>query len=516
MGLWTSIIAGFLVSFLGGSRVQVGGAAGAFIPLVYAIVTDYGLSGLMAATMLSGVLLFVMGVTRMGQLIRFIPVAVVTGFTSGIAVVIFMTQIKDFLGLAITNLPPGFFSQVKTLFSSFSLIHGETLLLSLAALVFLLGYNRMAGMARFAVLRRVPGPLVMLTLTTLVTVFFDLPHHGVETIGSRFGGIAEGLPPMALPSFPPDVLGKLIAPSIAMALLCAIESLLSARVTDSMIDDKHDPDQELMAQGIANVVSPIFGGFVATGAIARSATNVRSGGRTPVAGIVHATVLLLIALAFAPLASHIPLCALSVIVMVVAVNMFEVEGFRKLRTFSNNYRIVMLSTFCMTVLFGITIAVEVGMVISCLLFIYRISGLTRLERVPLAKGSFALWNEEDQPRVAIWRLYGALFFGAAGKIETLLEPDAGKPDILMLDMQSLIQLDSSGLDALENLYSKLTQRGAALFITGLHGQPKETLERVGFLDTLGAAHLFPHLIAALHAAEKRLSGESSAPVAPTS
>jgi SulP family sulfate permease len=300
-GIWTAIVAGFMISALGGSRVQIGGPTGAFIPIIYGIVVDYGVQNLLVATMLAGAMLVAMGVFRIGNLIRFIPKTVVIGFTNGIAVVIFLAQIKDFLGLQIDHMPGEFFGKVKALVTHLDTIDLPTVALSVASLVVLLSWNRLAR--RFPPSRRLPGPLGVLVLATAANAILQLP---VETIGSRFNGIPQELPAFALPELSLATLGKLISPALTIALLGAIESLLSARVADAAIDDRHDPNQELIAQGLANLVAPLFGGFAATGAIARTATNVRTGGRTPVAGIVHALVLLAVVLVFAPSPATFP------------------------------------------------------------------------------------------------------------------------------------------------------------------------------------------------------------------
>ena len=483
-GIWTAIVAGFLISALGGSRVQIGGPTGAFIPIIYGIVALYGFENLLIASMLAGCLLLAMGVFRLGQLIRFIPVSVVIGFTNGIAVVIFMAQIKDFLGLRIAEMPPEFFGKIKTLAANIHLVHPPTLALSLASLAFLLVYNRLAKSETFALLRRAPGPLAVLVVATAACSFFDLP---VETIGSRFGGIPQGLPQLALPSLTPEVLGRLIPPAITIALLGAIESLLSARVADGSIDDRHDPNQELIAQGIANLAAPLFGGFAATGAIARTATNIRAGGRTPVAGMVHALVLLAMVLALAPLAARIPLATLSAIVVLVAINMGEWHEFRELQRFSHHYRAILLSTFFLTVIFDLTIAVEIGMVLACLFFIYRMSELTRIEPLPLhgLNRDPGLHHADGRLRIAAWRLYGSLFFGAVNKLDVLLDPKAGHPEVVILDMQHLIQLDTTGLEGLEELHHQLQKRGTQLILCGLQSQPGSLLYRAGFIDRLG-------------------------------
>ena len=493
-GIWTAIIAGLIISALGGSRVQIGGPTGAFIPIVYGIVAIHGFANLMGATILAGIFLLAMGLARMGQLIRFIPVTVVIGFTNGIAVVIFLAQIKDFFGLQIDNLPAEFFHRIKTLAAYAHTVDLPTLALASACFAFLLSYNWLAQ--RISLLRRAPGPLVVLIVGTLVSFLFDLP---VETIGSRFNGIPQELPDFGLPALSIHDLGKLISPAITIALLGAIESLLSARVADSQIDDRHDPNQELIAQGLANIAAPLFGGFAATGAIARTTTNVKTGGRTPIAGIIHAVVLLGIVLILAPLASYVPLATLSAIVMVVAINMGEWHQFLELRRYSYNYRIILLATFFVTVLFDLTIAVELGMVLASLFFIYRMSELTRIERLPLTE-------EADEPaflypdgtmRVAAWQMFGSLFFGAVNKLEELLDPREGHPEVVILDMTRLIQLDTTGHEGLENLRDKLSKRGCTLLVCGLNSQPGSLLYRSGFIDHLGDDNVSADLSEAL-------------------
>jgi len=496
-GIWTAIVAGFLTSLLGGSRVQIGGPTGAFIPIVYGIVAIHGFNNLLGATMLAGVFLLAMGLARMGQLIRFIPVTVVIGFTNGIAVVIFLAQIKDFFGLRIDNLPAEFFHRIKTLAAYAHTVDLPTLALSTACFIFLLSYNWLAQ--RLAPLRRAPGPLVVLIAGTLVSFLFELP---VETIGSRFGGIPQELPGFGLPELSIHDFGKLISPAITIALLGAIESLLSARVSDSQIDDRHDPNQELIAQGLANIAAPLFGGFAATGAIARTSTNVKSGGRTPFAGMIHALTLLGIVLIAAPLASYVPLAALSAIVMVVAINMGEWHEFKKLQRFSYNYRIILLATFFVTVLFDLTIAVELGMVLASLFFIYRMSELTRVERRPLREEASEpqFLYPDGTMRVAAWQLFGSLFFGAVNKLEVLLDPAAGHPEVVILDMTQLIQLDTTGLEGLENLLDKLKKRGCTLLVCGLNSQPGSLLYRSGFIDHLGDDNVCADLSVALQRA----------------
>jgi SulP family sulfate permease len=481
-GIWTAIIAGLITAALGGSRVQIGGPTGAFIPIIYGIVAVHGYANLLGATMLAGVFLLAMGIARLGQVIRFIPVTVVIGFTNGIAVVIFLAQIKDFFGLKIDNLPAEFFLRIKTLAANAHTLDLPTLALASACFVFLLFYNRLAS--RFPLLRRAPGPLVVLLAGTLISFIFSLP---VETIGSRFNGIPQEFPPIGIPDLAISDFGKLISPAITIALLGAIESLLSARVADSQIDDRHDPNQELIAQGLSNIAAPLFGGFAATGAIARTSTNVKTGGRTPVAGIIHALVLLGIVLVAAPLASYVPLATLSAIVMVVALNMGEWHEFKNLFRFSVSYQTVLLTTFFLTVIFDLTVAVELGMVLASLFFIYRMSELTRIERRPLHEAAEEpkFFYPDGTMRVAAWQLFGSLFFGAVNKLDALLDPDAGHPEVVILDMRQLIQLDNTGLEGLETLLDKLKKRGCTLLLCGLNAQPSQLLYRSGFIDHMG-------------------------------
>ena len=503
-GIWTAIVAGFLIALLGGSKVQIGGPTGAFIPIIYAIVADLGVQNLLIATMMSGVLLFAMGALRLGNMIRFIPLSVVIGFTNGIAVVIFISQIKDFLGLKIDNLPGEFFAKMGALIEALPTLDLPTVAVAVISLAILVAWNRQAVRTRW--MRRLPGPLAVLIVMTAVNALAALP---VDTIGSRFGGIPQQIPAFGLPELSLSALGKLIAPAITIALLGAIESLLSARVADSQIDDRHDPNQELMAQGIANVAAPLFGGFAATGAIARTATNIRTGGRTPVAGIIHAGVLLAIVLALAPLASHIPLATLSAIVVMVSINMGEWHAFapRELARYSLQYRTILLGTFRVTVVFDLTLAGEIGMVLASLFFMYRMSDLTRIERIALPEldGAETQLREDGTPRILAYKLSGSLFFGAANKLENLLLMQDGHPDVVILDMDRVISLDTTGLDILQTLHRNLHKRGAHMILCRLGSQPGSIVFRSGFLNRLGDDNVTATLEEALQRA-RQLSG----------
>lgn len=482
-GIFTAIIAGFLISALGGSPIQIGGPAGAFIVVVYGIIARYGLANLLIATIFAGVLLFAMGAFRLGSLIRYIPVPIVIGFTNAIAVLIALSQLKDLFGLKTGKMPGDFFGQIWALTKSAHTADWRTCALSVASLVIVFGWtailkttdNRQGPAFRF--LRAIPGPVIVLIFGTAMVGAFGL--H-VETIGTRFGGIPEGLPHFTLPTFSWELVKQLFPPTLTIALLSAIESLLCARVADNIIGDRHDPNQELMAQGIANIITPFFGGIPATGTIARTVTNIRSGATSPVAGMIHALVLLIIVLAAAPLAKNVPLASLGAILLFVAYNMGEWHEFERLKRFQSRYRILLLSTFLLTVVVDLTVAVEVGLVLACLFFIYRISNLTRVERI-VADGSGQALPEG----VAAYSIFGLLFFGAVDKIEQLIDARSLPKHAMILELYQLIKIDETGLDALETVYETLRRAGICLILCGVGGQPLELMESTGFLERIG-------------------------------
>lgn len=508
-GLWTAIIGGFLVALLGGSNVQIGGPAGAFIVIVYGIVERYGVANLLISTACAGVLLFALGLFKLGSLVRFVPVSIVIGFTNGIAVLIALSQLKDWLGLAVEKMPGNFFSQVHTLALHIGSVNPYALGLGLACLVGVFVWPRLflhgspvlrladgLSVHRFA---RIPAPVVALVTLTVLARWFDMP---VETIGSKFGGIPQQPPSFALPDFSWETARLLVTPTITIALLGAIESLLCARVADQLATDpsyrKHDPNQELMAQGVANFVVPFFGGMPVTGTIARTVTNLRAGATSPVAGIVHAGVLALIVLVAAPLALHIPLAVLAGILLFVAWNMGEWKEFIRLRHFSNHYRLLLLGTFFLTVVFDLTVAVEVGLMLSCVLFVRRMGELFRAEPV-LAEGlvdaavratadtSASAPESITRPR-RVWRLHGALFFGAAAKIDPIVAAIEAGPEALelWLDLRDLFALDTTGLEGLEQILKAVGQRGGRLHILHAQAQPQSLLQRSGFNAHLAA------------------------------
>ena len=499
-GLFTAIIAGFLISLLGGSKVQIGGPAGAFIVIVYGILERYGLANLILATAMSGALLFLMGVFRLGTLIRFIPVSVVIGFTNGIAVLIMLSQIKDFLGLKITAMPADFFGMLGALQAHMHTTNLAALLVALGSLSLLIGWMRLGRRlekTRYQWLSALPGSIIALLFATLASAGLSLP---VETIGSKFGGIPANLPHLQWPEFSWDSARFLFMPTMTLALLGAIESLLCARIADSLTQDRHNPNQELMAQGIANFVTPFFGGMPATGTIARTVTNIKSGGRSPIAGMVHALTLLAVVLVAAPLASHIPLAALAAILMFVAWNMGEWREFLHLRQYRLPYRITLLAVFFLTVVFDLTVAVEVGLIAACLTFIYRISSLSRSEAVSRLDHP-SLAGHESQ--VQAWRLYGALFFGAVKLVEDI--EDRLDTPVLVLDLKNLIYVDSSGADALMNLIHTCRKKNVTLMVCGLMHQPLDIARRSGLLQHL-EGRLEPDLAAGLARAIAQASG----------
>ncbi|WP_353237442.1 SulP family inorganic anion transporter [Limnohabitans sp.] len=481
-GLWTAIIAGFLISALGGTSVQIGGPAGAFIVIVYGIVERYGLANLLISTVSAGVLLFLLGWLRLGSWVRFVPVSVVIGFTNGIAVLIGLSQLRDAMGLQVEKMPADFFSQIGTLSGAIGSFNPYAFGLAMLSVLGLFFWPRLwavdsqfrrqidgiQGISALQATSRVPAPVIALVSLTLLAWALSLP---VDTIGSRFGGIPQGLPVLVWPAFSWETAKLLVVPTLTIALLGAIESLLCARVADQLSDTpKHDPNQELMAQGIANTVVPFFGGMPATGTIARTVTNIRSGAVSPIAGIVHAATLAAVVLLAAPLAMHIPLAVLAGVLLFVAWNMGEWREFARLKQFSNHYRLMMVSTFVMTIVFDLTVALELGLAMAFVLFVRRQSQL------------FSADIDSHTETSVEARLFGALFFGAVAKLDPLqrLADTAATGLVMRLDVRQMISLDTTGLDALEQLQRSLSKRQGRLVLLGLNAQPRSLLERSGF------------------------------------
>ncbi|MEN9793556.1 MAG: hypothetical protein RJA17_96 [Pseudomonadota bacterium] len=526
-GLITAIIAGFLISALGGSSVQIGGPAGAFIVVVYAIVERYGIPNLLIATACAGLLMILMGLLRMGNLIRLVPISVVMGFTSGIAVLIALSQIKAFLGLDGPALPAEFFSKMQALAQALPTADPLTFGLGLACLAVILlwpkSYNPQPTMVG-RIVSRLPGTLMAIVGSTLLVAALGLP---TETVGSAFGEIPRGLPAPSLPDFNWSTVQFLFAPILTIALLGAVESLLCARVADGLAKERHDPNQELMAQGAANIVSPLFGGFCATGTVARTVTNIRSGAKTPVSGMVHALVLLAIVLGAAPLAEQIPLVALAAVALVVAYNMGEWRAFKEMKAYSLAYRATLLSTFVLTIVVDITVAVEVGLVMACAVFIYRMSQITRVEVVGETELQRLGVLEADEASVGevpahngqgkgldgieVRRLTGVLFFGAVSRLEHLLDPKLPLEPIQVFDLSSLLSVDSSGLDALKHLDAHLAGRGVTMRLACVRPEVLATMTRLGFVQSFGQYRMFETLAAGIagHAEEAALEGTLS-------
>ncbi len=499
-GIYTAIIAGFLISLLGGCRVQIGGPAGAFIVIIYGIIANYGLGNLLLATIGSGVILFLMGLFKLGSFIRFIPVSIVIGFTNGIAVLIGLSQVKDFLGLTIEKMPADFFHQIEALAAHISTFNpwafGLALVSFLVVKFWPKGYA-MGGAAWKRWLAHLPGTVVVLAGSTIAVTAFNLP---VETIGTKFGGIPQKLPELMLPEFSWGALKNLIGPMITIALLGAIESLLCARVADAMTDDRHDPNQELMGQGIANFIVPFFGGIPATGTIARTVTNIKSGAASPVAGLVHALTLLVVILAAAPLASNIPLAALAAILMFVAWNMGNWKEFLRLRHMTMSYKATLVTTFILTVVFDLTVAVEVGLIVSSIFFIYRMNTLTRVVPQTLS------FNMPEG--VECWKLTGALFFGSVSKLESVTDPkritarDAAK--VVILDFTDLLNIDNSAMDILAGFIRALRRRNHELIVVGASGHPLAQLQRTGIAESLDK-NMVPDMAFAEHRARELMT-----------
>ncbi|MFI5318550.1 MAG: SulP family inorganic anion transporter [Myxococcota bacterium] len=500
-GLATAIIAGFLISALGGSRVQIGGPTGAFVVIVYGVVQRHGVDGLALATLIAGVLLLVMGLARLGTVIQFVPFPVTVGFTAGIALIIATGQIRDVLGLDITKLPAEFTGQIAAY-----LDHAGSLSLSAAAI----GIGTTGLVAVWPrILPRVPGSLVAIVLSTLAVQLLDL---NVETIGDRFGAIPSSLPAPSIPTFTWADVRAVFPDAISIALLGAIESLLSAVVADGMIGTRHRSNMELVAQGVANLAAPLFGGIPATGAIARTATAVKSGARTPIAGMVHALTLLAILYFLGNLAGMIPLATLGGILLVVAWNMSELHVVRSLLKAPRSDVLVMTTTFALTVAIDLTVAIQAGMVLAAFLFMRRmaeISEVGALRRMASEEGRAddpeALARLDVPPGVELFELYGTLFFGAVAKFKDAVRQMERRPRVMILRMRDVVVVDASGLRALEDLLAQTKRDGTVLLLSGVHAQPLVAIERSGLLAKVGEDNALPDIESALARAREILA-----------
>ncbi len=493
-GLYCAIVAGFLISALGGSTTQIGGPTGAFVVVVYGIVQRYGMDGLFMCTLMAGVLLVILGATGLGTAVKYIPRPVVVGFTNGIAVIIASTQIKDFFGLQVDKVPGEFLARIEVLARAYRTFSPLATGLAVSALVLILLFMRYV--------KRVPGYIVALFVGTAAVILLKLP---VETIGTRFGGIPSGFPGIKIPQFRADLLRPLISPAITVAMLGAIESLMSAVVSDRLSGTKHNPNVELVGQGIANIMSPLFGGLPATGAIARTATNIRSGAKTPVSGMIHALTLLCIILFAAPLARFIPLSVLAAILFVVSYNMGEWGEIPELLKLSPLDIGVWLITFALTVFADLTVAVEAGMILAALVYIRKVTSTTTVAQVTdeyLREGHVhILQHKEIPPYVTIFRIHGPFLFGATDKIDEVIERIPELPAIIVLRLRNMTAIDATGLQALENLSDAVHASGRGLILCGAREQPAKLMHQSEFEEHVGAGNISPSIAVALERAK---------------
>ena len=484
-GLYTAIVAGFIISLLSGSRVQVGGPTGAFVVIIYGIIQKFGYEGLATATIIAGLLLIIMGFARLGSIIKFIPYPVTIGFTSGIALIIFTTQIKDFFGLKIDDLPAEFIGKIHAYFFNFHSINFYSLFIGILTLAIIIFWPKITY--------KIPGSFAAILITTLIVVFLKIP---VETIGTKFGSVPNMFPLPKIPIFNIDLIVKVFPSAITIAILAGIESLLSCVVADGMTGGRHRSNMELVAQGAANIFSVIFGGIPATGAIARTATNIKNGGKTPFAGIIHAVTLFLIMILFSRWTSYIPMATLAGILIVVAVNMSEYHIFIKLFKSPKSDILVLLTTFLLTILLDLTIAIQVGIVMAAFLFMYRMSNVTEAKYITDSlteeeefDDPYAISKREVPPGVEIFEIYGPFFFGAVDKFKDSLMLIEKFPKILILRMRHVYAIDATGLRALEDVVNKSLSNGIIIILSGVRTQPLLTIQKALLFDKIGSENI---------------------------
>jgi len=498
-GIYCAIVTGFLISALGGSKMQIGGPTGAFVVVVAGIVAVHGVDGLFMCTVMAGVLLVIMGVTGLGTGVKFIPRPVVIGFTNGIAVLIASTQIKDFFGLHLDKVPGVFWLRMEALAGNFHTLSFEATALAVFTVLTLIICRGLSS--------RIPGPIVALLLATSAVYFFRLP---VETIGTRFGGIPSGLPHWQIPHFRTDLIHGLLGPAFTVAMLGAIESLMSAVVSDRMSNDRHNPNVELIGQGVANIFSPMFGGLPATGAIARTATNIRSGAQSPVAGMIHALTLLCILLFAAPLVSYVPMAALAGILMIVAYNMGEWREIPQLLKLTKTDISIWLVTFALTVFADLTVAVEAGMILAALLFISRVAATTTVSKVTedyVEDGRVHILQDKDIPYYAtIFRIHGPFLFGATDKIWAVTENLHTLPPVVILRLRNMTALDATGLFAIEEVAKQLHASKRTLILCGAREQPAQLIHQAEFAEVIGEENICDNVQEALRRAEEVYEG----------
>ena len=493
-GIYCAIVTGFLISLLGGSKTQIGGPTGAFVVVVAGIVAVHGVDGLFMCTVMAGVLLLAMGLTGMGSAIKFIPRPIVVGFTNGIAILIASTQVKDFFGLQIEKVPGVFWLRLESFATHFKTLNYDATLLAVATVVILIVCRALSN--------RVPGPIVALVLGTAAIFVFKLP---VETIGTRFGGIPSGLPHLQIPRFHADLIHGLLGPAVTVAMLGAIESLMSAVVSDRMSNDHHNPNVELMAQGVANIASPIFGGLPATGAIARTATNIRAGAQSPIAGMIHAMTLLCVLLFASRLVSYVPMAVLAGILMIVSYNMGEWREIPQLLKLTKTDISVWLVTFALTVFADLTVAVETGMILAALLFISRVAATTTVSQVTddyIEDGRVHILQDKDIPYyVTIFRIHGPFLFGATDKISVVTENMHTLPPVVILRLRNMTALDATGLYAIEEVARALQATGRTLILCGAREQPAKLLHEAEVEELIGKSNICDNVQEAVRRAQ---------------
>ena len=503
-GILTAIVAGFIISFFGGSKVQIGGPTGAFIVIVYGIIQDYGMSGLCIATFMAGAFLILMGVLHLGTIIKYIPYPIVVGFTSGIALTIFATQIKDLFGLQIESVPAGFLDKWVVYFRNFDTISWWSLLIGIGSILIIVFTPKIS--------RKLPGSLVAIIIMTIVCLILrGVGVEGIETIGDRFS-ISTELPQAEVPKLNWDSIVRLAQPAMVIAMLGAIESLLSAAVADGVIGDRHDSNQELVAQGIANMVSPLIGGIPATGAIARTMTNINNGGRTPVAGIAHAIVLALIYLFLMPLVKFIPMACLAGILVVVSYNMSEWRSFKAILRNPKSDIIVLLVTFFLTVLFDLTVAIEVGVLIACLLCMKRMAETTNVsvlsDEIDPNADSDVMGNLDHltiPEGVKVYEINGPYFFGIGNKFEEMMGDMGGRANVRIIRMRKVPFIDSTGVHNLQNMCRMCSQMGVKVVLSGVNPKVMKVIEDAGMDDVVGKENICSHINIALKRAEEILA-----------
>lgn len=479
-GLITAIIAGLLISFLGGSRVQIGGPTGAFVVIVYGIIETYGFEGLVISTIMAGIILILLGVMKLGSIIKFVPRPITVGFTAGIAITLLSTQIKDFLGLNIEKVPAEFIPKINSYVQNISTISLTALAIGILSLIIMIFWPK--------VNKTIPGSLIAIIVTTLLVSLFKLP---VDTIGSRYTEISASIPTPSIPNINLQTIQNLIKPSFTIAILAAIESLLSAVVADGMIGSKHDSNMELIAQGVGNIASGLFGGIPATGAIARTAANVKNGGKSPIAGIVHAIMLFLIMIVFMPLAKLIPMTTLAGVLIIVSYNMGEWKTFYALLKAPKSDVIILLVTFLLTVIFDLVVAIEIGMVLAMFLFMKRISETTNIETSEYSNEINKSIDENNMnDNVLVYEINGPFFFGMVHKFIDLIKELNSTCDVLVLDMKNATAIDSTAMDALVRLHRRCETHNVRLLLANINKQPKKVLRGMGFIELIGEKSIF--------------------------